>query len=324
MMTGILDNSDKKTICGMPDTKCLRWLRSVLREDIGRGDITSQAVVGFDVEACGRFICKKRGVVAGLPLLQPLFALLDSRCEVDLKVVDGSPVKRGMVLAEVRGPARAILSGERVALNLLQRLGGVATLTRQYVERVHDTGVAIMDTRKTLPGVRLLEKYAVRCGGGKNHRLGLDDQVLIKDTHLASLGGGTRAIEEAVRRCHRLQRRGVLIEVEVATIVEAMAAARAGADIVMLDNMRPTTVHHAVQEIRALEQQIGRRVILEASGGITLRNAAAYAQSGVDWISVGALTHSAPALDISLNIVSMTHLRAVCNAEKSFCRTSDG
>ena len=292
----------RDTPCGMNGADCRRWLRSALREDLGRGDITSRATIPASAVARGQFIAKECGIAAGLPLLGPLFSLLDERCSVRSKVRDGARVQPGQVLAEVTGPARAILAGERVALNLIQHLSGVATLTSRYVAAVAGTGAKILDTRKTSPGLRLLEKYAVRAGGGANHRLRLDDQVLIKDNHLALLGGGLAALKESLRRCQSLRKRAVRVEIEVRSAEEAVAAVRTGADIVMLDNVSPAQARRAAMAIRALVVPQARPVLIEASGGITLRNVVAYAKTGVDWISIGALTHSAPGLDISLEM----------------------
>jgi len=288
-------------ICGMPVAACRQFLRRTLREDVGRGDVTSQAVVPPQARAGGAFIVKSAGRAAGLPLLRPLFKLIDPRCSLRLLAKDGAAVTPGQSVAVVQGPASALLAGERVALNLLQHLCGVATLTARFVQQARGSRATILDTRKTLPGLRGLEKYAVRMGGGANHRMRLDDQVLIKDNHLALLGGGVSAIGRALAACAPLKHKRIRVEVEVRSLAEAIAAAQAGADIVMLDNMSPAQMRRAVQAVSRACQAAGPPII-EASGGVTLRNVAAVARSGVDWISVGALTHSAPGLDISFEL----------------------
>ncbi len=230
-------------------------------------------------------------------MLQPWFEILDPSVVVALKVEDGSSISRGDVLATIAGPARAILKGERQALNFLEHLSGIATEARLYVEAVQGTGARIYDTRKTTPGLRLLDKYAVRMGGGSNHRLGLYDQILIKDNHLKLMTSEElRAAVKQARECHA----EVLIEVEVETFPELSRALELGVDIILLDNMALPQLERAVAVVRKLPKE--RRPILEASGGITLDNVRAVALTGVEHISVGALTHSVTALDISLEL----------------------
>jgi len=262
-----------------------------LAEDIGPGDITSQAVIPKEAFATGRFICKEEGTVAGLGLLPLVFSCLDRDIVVTANVQDGERVSAGTVLALVSGKARPILAGERLALNLLRHMSGIATRTRALVEMVREYNVRIVDTRKTTPGLRALEKYAVRVGGGSNHRFGLYDGVLIKDNHIA-VGGGIRA---AVQKARKFCPHTVKIEVEVEDLDGVVEALEAGADVILLDNMPPALMAEAVR--------IGRgRCLFEASGGITESTIRDVAAAGVDLISVGALTHSVKALDISLDV----------------------
>ncbi len=269
-------------------------IRKALKEDLGRGgDLTTDALVPLESTAVGRIISRAPGVVAGLDPAAAVFRMLDDDFVADPGVADGVRVEVGSVLLKLRGSARAMLAGERTALNLLGRLCGVATLTRRYVDAVAGSGASITCTRKTIPGLRTLEKYAVRCGGGTNHRFGLDDAVLVKDNHLIAVGGVTEAlvkVREAVGHT-------VTVEVEVETLTELEEALGAGVDAVLLDNMDPDTMRRAVAVAHG-------RVVLEASGGITLDNVAEVAATGVDLISVGALTHSAPVLDLSLELVT--------------------
>jgi nicotinate-nucleotide pyrophosphorylase (carboxylating) len=279
---------------------CRRLLELALEEDLGAvGDLTSQAVIPEDLQGHAAFVARAAGVVAGLPAAAMVFATLDRRLAFEPRVADGAAVGVGMQLAAVRGPMRGILAGERTALNFLQHLSGIATLTRRYVDAVAGLPCKVLDTRKTLPGWRLLEKYAVRQGGGHNHRLGLYDGVLIKDNHLAALGRGPDAIAEATRMAHRLVqlRRSVPLEVEVDTLEQLDRALALKPDIVLLDNMAPDQLREAVRR----RNQAAPGVLLEASGGVTLATIRAIAEAGVDRVSVGALTHSAPALDIGLD-----------------------
>ncbi len=268
-----------------------------LNEDLGRGDITSRSIVRYGVSARGSFIAKQDLVLAGLEIADLVFGWFDEYIQIESTAADGDEIKEGKVFARVIGDAQMLLSAERTALNFLQHLSGVATMTRKYAQAVAGTGAKIVDTRKTVPGLRALEKYAVTVGGGHNHRLGLDDGVLIKDNHLTMSG----SIAEAVRRTRDAAGHLHKIEVEVATLDQVREALDAKADILLLDNMTPEIARQAVQIVREREQN-DRRTLLEASGGINLSNVREYAETGVDLISVGALTHSAPAVDISFKI----------------------
>ena len=276
-------------------------LEAALHEDIGPGDLTTQAVVAEDATATGRFVAREEGVLAGAVLLPPLFELLDPQVQVDVLKGEGESFMAGETLARIGGPARAILSGERVALNFLQRLCGIATMTSRFVKRASAHGARILDTRKTTPGWRALEKYAVAAGGGVNHRMGLYDQVLIKDNHLALAARRWpgRALGAAVEAARAAAPEGVRIEVEADTLDQVRQALEAGADIILLDNMNEQELRRAVEMAAAHHP----RPILEASGGVTEENVEAIARTGVDWISVGALTHSARALDIALDLL---------------------
>jgi nicotinate-nucleotide pyrophosphorylase (carboxylating) len=265
-----------------------------LREDLGRGDITTQATVMRNARARGRFMAKEKMVVAGLEAAEEVFSLLDQQQQIEAFVADGEEADAGKVIARTSGFADVLLAGERVALNLLQRLSGIATLTRSYVRAIEGTSAQIIDTRKTTPGLRMLEKYAVLLGGGRNHRLGLDDGVLIKDNHIALAGGVGAAVSLARERVGHLHK----IEVEVSNESGLREAIKNGADIILLDNLTPEETRRIVDLSRSLAPQ----VTLESSGGITLENVRAYAEAGVDLISIGALTHSARAMDISFKI----------------------
>jgi len=261
-------------------------VRAWLAEDLGEGDLTSDALVPEDATAEASILLKERGVVSGLEVARAVFAELDPNVRFDPMTADGEQTEGE--IARLEGRARALLGGERLALNLLGRLSGVATLTRRYVEAVAGTGVEILDTRKTTPGLRTLEKYAVRCGGGRNHRLALDDGILIKDNHLRVAGPIGDAVELA-------QATGAEVEVECDTLEQVEEALAAGADVILLDNMTPALLTQAV----ALT---GGRAKLEASGGVTLENVRAIAETGVDFVSIGALTHSAKAIDVSMEV----------------------
>jgi len=268
-----------------------RIIRRALAEDIGSGDVTSLWTLPEGLILRGRLISKAPGVVAGLEVAGKVFSSVDRRVRFRALVQDGSDVTRGTLLATVQGPGRSVLSAERVALNLLQRMSGIATLTQRFVQAVRGTRAVVLDTRKTAPGLRVLDKMAVRMGGGQNHRFGLFDMVLIKDNHIAAAGG----ITAAVQRVQALNREGLQVEVEVKNLDELREALDLGVDRILLDNMDPGQMREAV----ALTSG---RAKLEASGGIRLDNVAVVAASGVDCISVGALTHSAHALDISLDV----------------------
>jgi nicotinate-nucleotide pyrophosphorylase (carboxylating) len=271
-------------------------LKRFLEEDIGRGDVTTLAIVPPDQKASGHFVAKASLVLAGIEPVIEALTLLDSGLVVENRHRDGDELREGERAASVRGQARALLAGERVATNLLQRLCGIATLTKQFVEAVRGTQAKILDTRKTTPGLRVFEKYAVTVGGGINHRFGLDDAILIKDNHIRLAGGISAAIETARRHESRSHR----FEVEVTTLEELQEALRYDLDAVLLDNMNPEMVRRAVTCVRAHEH--GSKITIEASGGMTLDNVRAFAEAGVDWISIGALTHAAPAVDMSFKI----------------------
>ena len=269
-------------------------VRSALAEDIGSGDVTTLATVPEDALARGRIVAREPLILAGLALAEAAFRQLSSATRVEFSAADGSRLAGGGTALVVEGPARALLTAERVALNFLQRLSGVATLTARYVEAVRGTQAKILDTRKTTPGWRRLEKYAVSCGGGVNHRLGLFDLVLIKDNHLAALRSELpNAIAAAVRRARERFPR-LKVEVEADTSAQVRQALEAGADIILLDNMDIEELRMAVQLIRGQAQS-------EASGGVNLATVRKIAETGVDFISVGALTHSARAVDLALD-----------------------
>jgi len=266
-------------------------IQHALGEDIGPGDVTSEWVLGAELKASGRFLVKEPGVIAGLEVAEEVFRQVNPQTRFRALMADGSPVKRGDYVATVEGPAIALLSAERVALNFLQRMSGIATMAARYVEAVRGTRAIILDTRKTAPGLRILDKMAVRLGGAANHRFGLFDMVLIKDNHIAAAGG----ITPAVQRVRAQNAQGLPIEVEVCTLDQLAEALSLHVDRILLDNMDIPTMR------RAVEMTAGR-ASLEASGGITLETVAAVAATGVDFISVGALTHSVRALDVSLDI----------------------
>lgn len=274
-----------------------REVRRFLDEDVGPGDITTARVVPAGATARARIVARETCVVAGLDTARAVFGALDKAVAVLSCSTDGSRVTAGTALATVDGPAAPILTGERIALNLLQRLCGIATITRRYVDAIAGTGATVSDTRKTTPGLRALEKYAVHVGGGRNHRMGLYDAILIKDNHVAAAGGVVEAVRAA--RCAPGPR--VAVQVEVDTLAQLAAVLDAGVDAVLLDNMPPATVADAVRLTRAHAR--GADCWIEASGGITLATVRAYADAGVDTISVGALTHSAPSVDIALDFV---------------------
>src|SRR4051812_10903708 len=266
-------------------------VKSALDEDGAFNDLTTLATVVSDRHARGRLVARRAGVVCGVPLAVEAFCSLDRKVTIRVDQEDGARIERGDSILYLTGHARALLAAERVALNFMQRLSGVASLTARYVEEVRGTTAKILDTRKTTPGWRLLEKYAVRCGGGTNHRLNLSSAVLIKDNHLAAVEGD---VGVAVRRARDLAPAGTKVEVECETIDQVRAALEAKADIIMLDNMSPAQMAECVRLVAG-------RAITEASGGVNLDTVRRIAETGVDWISVGALTHSAPALDLALD-----------------------
>ena len=273
-------------------------VRRALAEDVGRGDVTTQATIAPGTRSSARFVARQAGVVAGLPIAALTFALLDPAVEFETLTPDGSSVAAGATLARVTGEAAALLTGERTALNFLGRLSGIATQAAQCVAAVAGTRARVVDTRKTTPGLRLLEKYAVRMGGASNHRAGLDDGILIKDNHIAAAGSLTLAIQRARAHASHLLK----IEVECDSEEQAREAIAAGADTILLDNMTPDQLRRAVALIR--EQATG--ITIEASGNIGTDPAklAAVAATGVDLISLGALTHSAPNFDVGLDFES--------------------
>ena len=277
----------------LPDLLIEPTVRAALAEDLGRaGDITAQACIDADAQMSVVFATRQSGVVAGLACARLAILALDPKASFEAVVDDGASVEAGAVLAKVTGNARAILSAERTALNLMGRLSGVATLTRAYVDQTQGTAARIVDTRKTTPGLRHLEKYAVRCGGGVNHRFGLDDAILIKDNHVAACGGVANALKRARAFAGHLTK----VELEVDSLEQLREALPHGADVIMLDNFTP-------EDLKTAVALAGDKVVLEASGGVNLQTVRAIAESGVQVISVGALTHSAPVLDIGLDAV---------------------
>ena len=261
-----------------------------LAEDLGTGDITSATTIPADAQGSAVLLSKANGVLAGLPIAALVMESVDARLVFRSLVTDGSVITHGERLAEIHGPARSLLSAERTALNFLQRMSGIATTTARYVQAIAGTGAIIVDTRKTAPGQRVLDKYAVRAGGGGNHRFNLSDGVLIKDNHIAAVGG----IAAAIAAAHAGAPHTLKVECEVESLEMARQAVDAGADIIMLDNM-------SLEEMRACVALIGGRALTEASGGITFERVRAIAECGVNLISIGALTHSVIALDISLD-----------------------
>ena len=266
-----------------------------LAEDIGRGDITTQSTVPKGVKGIGSFLAKEDMVVCGMKCAEKVFQHLDSEnLEIISKISDGNEVKSGAVFGTIEGFADVLLAGERLALNLMQHMSGIATLSKQYAKLVEGTNTIIVDTRKTKPGLRMLEKYAVTVGGCKNHRYGLDDGVLIKDNHIELAGGVREAVRSAKEKVGHLHK----IEVEIKNWAELREAIQAGADIVMLDNQTPEETKKMVEIARNMDPN----VLIEASGGIDENTVRSYAESGVDLISVGRLTHSARAMDVSFNM----------------------
>ena len=278
----------------LPDLLIAPVIQAALVEDLGRaGDITSASCIAADTRLSAAFVARAPGTLAGMACAQLAVMALDPGAAFDIRVADGQAFAAGTVLAVAGGNARALLSAERVALNLLGRLTGVATLTAAYVAQVSGTAAAIVDTRKTTPGLRILEKYAVRCGGGSNHRFGLDDAVLIKDNHVAAAGGVATALKRARAQVGHM----VKIEVEVDSLEQLREALDHRPDVIMLDNF-------SLPDLRAAVALTAGRITLEASGGVNLATVRAIAETGVDLISVGALTHSAPVLDIGLDAVA--------------------
>ena len=262
-------------------------IQRALAEDIGSGDVTTNSIVPGDAWMTGKFIAKQSGVTAGLGVASSVFKLLDQTVQVDLQVQDGAAVSNKMVLGLISGPARTLLTGERVALNFLGRMSGIATLTRQFVDQVQGTKAVILDTRKTAPGLRAVDKLAVRLGGGQNHRTGLYDMILIKDNHIDFAGSLQNAVEKA-----RTRDQGLRIEVETRTLEDVRLALDLGVERILLDNMSCEMM------ARAVVMNAGQ-ARLEASGNVTLENVREVAETGVDYISIGALTHSVKVFDVS-------------------------
>jgi len=276
----------------LPESEIERVVRRALREDLGSGDVTTNWIIPADQTSQAIIIAKAEGVIAGLDVARAVFRLVDPRITFEPVVGDGAAVKPRDLVARLAGPTRGLLSGERVALNFMQRLSGTASMARAYSQAIAGTRAVVLDTRKTTPGLRLLEKYAVRMGGGQNHRIGLYDMVLIKDNHIQAAG----SITAAVQRVKAKNRKRLPIEVEVRTLPELEEALGLGVDRILLDNM------DCAQMRQAVEVAAGRTP-LEASGNVTLQNIRQVAETGVDYISSGALTHSVKALDLSLDFV---------------------
>lgn len=281
----------------------MQWLDKLiswaLHEDAPLGDVTTEAIIPENAQGRAVMIAKQEGIICGLPVAAKVFSLLDSETMLKPKASEGEFVDSGKIVAEVNGKLKAILIGERTALNFVQRLSGIATLTRKFVDKVAPYGVKIADTRKTTPLHRALEKYAVRCGGGINHRFSLSDGVLIKENHVRVAGCLTEAVRLVRKRVHHLLR----IEVEAHNLAHVQEALECNVDAILLDNFSLDEIREAVRIVQEWSKRMGKqRPLLEVSGGVNLENVEAIAQAGIDIISVGALTHSAPAFDISLEI----------------------
>lgn len=264
------------------------FIDSAFAEDIGPGDVTANSVIPEDAMLHASMNAREPMVVSGLPLLEPIFKRLADAIEIDLSVADGETLTKGQKIADIFGPARALLSAERTALNILQHLSGIATLTRRYVDEIEGTGARLLDTRKTIPGLRKLAKYAAACGGAQNHRMGLFDAVMIKDNHIAVAGSVEKAIKSAKGSGQQQ------IQVECDTLEQVYEAVSAGATSLLLDNM-------SLDNLRAAVSYVNGRIPCEASGGVTLKTIRGIAETGVDFVSVGRLTQSAPAIDIGLD-----------------------
>ena len=279
-----------------------------IKEDIGDGDITSKIFIPDGFETEGVIIAKEAGIVAGLPVAGYVLSQIDENLIFTSNIEDGSRVKKGTIIGSVKGLTLSLLSAERLVLNFLQRLSGIATATNRFAEKIKGYRTQIMDTRKTAPGWRYLEKYAVRVGGGINHRMGLYDQILIKDNHLKAMGSEKEngTISRLVRKAREQIENGMLIEVEVEDLCQIREVMDAGVDIILFDNMEPSKIREAVEMVKEFENSRdagnGRAILTEASGNITIENVEEYADAGVDRISVGAITHSVRVLDISFDI----------------------
>ncbi len=282
-------------------------IRTALGEDTGAGDITSEILVPARLHGAASLLVKEEGVLAGREVAAKVFLRVDPGLELELLIEDGSRIRPGDIVGHIRGRVKSILKGERTALNFLQHLSGIATATSKYVDQVKDLPVSIVDTRKTTPGLRLLEKYAVRMGGGRNHRLHMGDAVLIKDNHLAIMAGSGATLRDVVAKARKEAPTGMVVEVEITSADQAGEALEGGADMIMLDNM-------ALEDMARAVKLINHRARVEASGGIRLENVRRVALTGVDIISIGALTHSARALDISLEL-DRDSIRAEQNPE---------
>ncbi len=274
-----------------------------LSEDIAHGDVTSEILIPPDLHRGASLLVKAEGILAGIDVVKLVFLRVDPSLKIEVLIKDGTRIKPGDVVATISGKVISILKAERVALNFLQRLSGIASQTAQYVAEARGFTAKIVDTRKTTPGLRLLEKYAVRMGGGQNHRFHLGDAVLIKDNHLVALRHTGMSLKDIVVKAKQNAPKGMIVEVEVTTVQEALEVAEAGADMILLDNMSPDEMQQAVNLVKS---QIKNPIKFEASGGITLDNVRAAAMTGVDIISVGALTHSTKALNISLELEPQT------------------
>jgi len=282
-----------------PKEQIDKIIELALAEDLGQGDVTSEILIPSDLVGKAYILVKEEGVIAGLEVAEKVFRHVDPTLKVEILIKDGAKVKAGDITANVAGAVISILEAERTAINFVQKLSGVATATSKYVAKVQGLKTNIVDTRKTTPGMRLLEKYAVRMGGGKNHRLHLGDGILIKDNHLVALRAMGLSLKEIVAKAKKNAPKGIRVEVEATSLQEALDAAGAGADMILLDNMSP-------EEMKRVVSMLPRHIKTEASGGITLENVRAAALSGVDVISVGALTHSTKALNVSLELESQT------------------
>jgi len=280
-----------------PEDQITRLIDLALEEDVASGDITSRILIPENLPAGAVLQAKAPGILAGADIVSLVFLRVDPAIKIEILLKDGTRLEKGALIARINGNARSILRAERVALNFIQRLSGIATLTDEFVSLVKDLPVKILDTRKTTPGFRQLEKYAVKMGGGANHRLNLSDGILIKDNHLLLVRKQGLTLSEAIKKAKKEAPQGLWIEVETTNLDEVKEVVAAGADIVMFDNMRPEMLRQAVKLLPS-------SIKSEASGGINLKTVRAVAETGVDFISVGALTHSAPALDISLEFMA--------------------
>ncbi len=277
-------------------------IKQAFKEDIGKGDITSRYTIDPQTSGLALIMAKQEGVLAGIDVCREVFLQVDPELVLEVNTNDSQPVDLGQVVMNIQGRARSILAAERTALNFLQHLSGIATLTAKYVEAVNGTKAKILDTRKTTPGFRLLEKYAVACGGGENHRMGLYDMVLIKDNHIEAAGG----VSAAIQLVRDGVKKKVKIEVEVQNLAQLEEAIALGPDIVMLDNMKPEMMAEACRMVWSSPAREKGMLKIEASGNVNLENVRKIAECGVDYISIGALTHSAPALDFSLRLKALS------------------